>query len=175
MKIKCVFFDRDGIVNVSPGEGRYVLSWNEFKLQQAFVDSLKVVQAKGYEAAIVTNQRCVAKGLITKEELENIHTNLIEFLKNQYDLRLLEIIYCPHENGECLCRKPLPGMLLTLAKKYNIDMSASWMIGDSEIDIMAGMAAGTNTILVNQKTFHIRPTYTIPEIDGLPTLLEKVL
>jgi D-glycero-D-manno-heptose 1,7-bisphosphate phosphatase len=175
MKNKCVFFDRDGIVNVSPGEGKYVLSWNEFKLQKPFVESLEVVHKKGYKAAIVTNQRCVAKGLITIRELETIHQNLIKTLKTHYQLSLLDIAYCPHNDGECSCRKPLPGMLLSVAQKYDINLKSSWMIGDSEIDVQAGMAAGTNTILITTKKLDVSPTCLISAIDELPELLENVL
>ncbi len=178
MKKKCVFFDRDGIVNESPGEGKYVLSWKEFKIQPAFVESLKIVQDKGYYAAIVTNQRCIAKGLITKEHLEQIHQRLINTLAKEYQLSLLDIAYCPHNDGECSCRKPQPGMLLALAKKHNIDLSASWMIGDSEIDIQAGNAAGTKTILIKPidiNKISIPPTYHIDNIKELPGLLNKVL
>ena len=77
-KIKCVFFDRDGIVNVSPPEGDYVRSWADFRLSPDLPDILRIVRDKGCAAVVVTNQRGVAKGLMSEAAVEDIHARLQE-------------------------------------------------------------------------------------------------
>ena len=144
---RCVFFDRDGIVNRSPGPG-YVERWNDFFLFPEFIDVLRLVDAAAYVAVVVTNQRGVARGLMTRETVEDIHRRLQDLLREQSGLTLLDILYCPHEEGECDCRKPRPGMLIEAARRHGIDLAASWMVGDSEHDVEAGKRAGCRTIRV---------------------------
>lgn len=148
VKQKCVFFDRDGIVNKSPGQGRYVTRWHDFHLIPEFPICLRSVQEMGYQAVIVTNQRAVARGLMSIKVLEDIHRRLRHLLMRQYGLALLDIVYCPHNANECSCRKPNPGMLLAMADKHRLDLAASWMIGNSETDVEAGKRAGCRTVLV---------------------------
>lgn len=147
---KCVFFDRDGIVNESPGAG-YVERWEDFHLLPEFVTVLRTVTRLGYGAAIITNQRGVALGCMTAETVDDIHRRLRRILEEQYGLTLLDIQYCPHDRDVCDCRKPKPGMILEVARRHQIDLSQSWMIGDSPGDAEAGRAAGCRTILVGDK------------------------
>ena len=94
------------------------------------------------------NQRCVAKGLITIPELEALHDRLRGVLADA-GAQIDAVYYCPHEKVPvCRCRKPAPGMLLDAARDHEIDLSASWMIGDSQADMTAGRAAGCRTALV---------------------------
>ena len=114
-----------------------------------------------YLAIVVTNQPVIARGDITFEELAAIH-NKMETLLGKEGAYLDDIYYCPHHphkgyEGErpelkidCECRKPKPGMLLKAAKDYNIDLSQSWMIGDGENDIKAGINAGCRTALIGK-------------------------
>jgi D-glycero-D-manno-heptose 1,7-bisphosphate phosphatase len=148
MKLKCVFFDRDGIVNVTPGRG-YVERWEDFHLIPEFVEAAKISIAAGYVVAIATNQRGVARGIMTQETLDTIHAALLSELDSQ-GVSLLGIFCCTHERDSCTCRKPLPGLLLEAAQLHDIDLSASWMIGDKETDIEAGRLAGCRTILVSR-------------------------
>ena len=97
---------------------------------------------------VVTNQRCVAKGLVPDAALEAMHQRMCEELAAN-GAKIDEIYYCPHEkHPPCCCRKPAPGMLLAAARAHDIDLTASWMIGDSEIDVEAGRNAGCRTALV---------------------------
>ena len=134
--VPCVFFDRDGIVNESPGPG-YVERVQDFHLIGAFVEALKLVRAKGYKAVVITNQRCIARGIVSVQTLEQIHMHLAGQLK-KHGLTLDALYVCPHNNNECTCRKPHPGMLLQAAAEQQIDLSSSWMIGDHETDVEAG-------------------------------------
>ncbi len=171
---KCIFFDRDGVVNQTPGPG-YVERWDDFYLLPAFVESLRVVADCGYVAVVITNQRGVARGIMSIDSVDEIHANLRSVLKSEYDLELLDIYCCPHDNNECDCRKPQPGMILQAAEQYGIDLSASWMIGDSRTDIEAGDAAGCKTIYVGDKEDPSGENIRIGSMSDLPELLRMLL
>jgi histidinol-phosphate phosphatase family protein len=146
---KCIFFDRDGIVNQSPGPG-YVERWEDFHVLPEFIDILRQVTALGYVAVIITNQRGVGRGIMSLATLEDMHQRLRILLKEQHGLELLDIFTCTHDHAaNCNCRKPKPGMILDAARKHSINLEESWMIGDSPKDAEAGRAAGCRTILVN--------------------------
>ena len=99
----------------------------------------------GFFVVVVSNQRCVAKGLITTDELDSLHARM----RHEFVVAgaiIDAIYYCPHDNQPpCGCRKPQPGMLLDAARAHDIDLAASWMIGDSDHDVGAGRNAGCNT------------------------------
>ncbi|OGV68507.1 MAG: hypothetical protein A2283_22210 [Lentisphaerae bacterium RIFOXYA12_FULL_48_11] len=171
---KCVFFDRDGIINKSPGPG-YVERWADFHLMPEIPGILKLVKNYGYEAVVVTNQRGVATGVMTLAALEEIHGNLQKQLDEDHHLALCDILYCVHGEGECECRKPKPGMLLEAAKRHNIDLKLSWMIGDNEKDVEAGRRAGCRTILVAAGKPVTKADYFVPDMKSLELLLRRVL
>jgi D-glycero-D-manno-heptose 1,7-bisphosphate phosphatase len=99
---------------------------------------------------VVSNQRCVAKGLVTTGEVEALHQRICRELADQGAV-IDAVYFCPHETTpRCDCRKPAPGMLLTAAKDHQIDLHASWMIGDSAADVAAGKSAGCRTVLVSR-------------------------
>jgi D-glycero-D-manno-heptose 1,7-bisphosphate phosphatase len=150
MQNKCVFFDRDGIVNISPGPG-YVERADDFHLIPEFITCAEIAIANGYKIAIATNQRGVARGIMSMDAVNAIHNKLLNILE-KHNISLLGIYCCPHERDSCSCRKPLPGMLLQAAKEHNINLAQSWMIGDSETDIEAGQNAGCRTIRVCEKS-----------------------
>lgn len=172
---RCVFFDRDGIVNPSPGIGYYVTRWEDFHLLPDFVKALRVTRARGYQAVIVTNQRCVALGLVSAATIAAMHRKLQELLRQTFALEILDVAYCPHNEGECNCRKPAPGMLLAMAKKHGLDLAASWMVGDTESDVEAGRRAGCRTIRVNGDQTPSQADWRVRAMQDLPALLEKVL
>ena len=145
-KRPCVFFDRDGIVNRSPGPG-YVERVDDFHLLQGFVDALRLVHERGYVAVIVTNQKGVGKGVMTQATLDAIHAHLEESLRRE-GLSLLDIYACVALEDHHPNRKPNPGMILDAAREHQLDLSRSWMIGDNEKDVLAGQRAGCRTVLV---------------------------
>lgn len=175
IKRKCVFFDRDGIVNKSPGHGRYVTRWQDFHLTPEFPKCLRSVLKLGYQAVMVTNQRAVARGLMNIRDLEDIHRRLQRLLVRRYNLEFLDIAYCPHNQGECSCRKPNPGMLLAMAKKHGLDLSRSWMIGDSETDVEAGQRAGCRTILVADDAAGLKADVHVPSMHALAGIIADIL
>ncbi|MDI6774822.1 MAG: HAD-IIIA family hydrolase [Verrucomicrobiota bacterium] len=171
---RCVFFDRDGIVNRSPGAG-YIEQWADFALLPEFVEMLRTARRRGYEAVGVSNQSCVAKGIMTADAVEEIHRNLARVLEEEHELKLLDILYCPHDNAECLCRKPQPGMLLEAARRHGLDLASSWMVGDQERDIEAGWRAGCRTILVSAETTPTQADFRVKDLRELTALIERVL
>jgi D-glycero-D-manno-heptose 1,7-bisphosphate phosphatase len=145
---KAIFLDRDGVINRKPKEGDYITSWADFHLLSGVAEGIALLNRTGYMAVVVTNQRCVAKGLLSAAQLETMHEQMSQALL-QANAKLDGIYYCPHDyEPACACRKPAPGMLLEAARRHSIDLSSSWMIGDSEIDVQAGMNAGCKTARV---------------------------
>lgn len=170
---RCVFFDRDGIVNVSPGPG-YVERWEDFHLQDSFVQAALIAQAAGFDCVIVTNQRGIALGRMTADTVRDMHDRLSSQLEAQ-GVRLLDIQVCPHERGVCTCRKPQPGMLVRAAEIHTIDLNASWMVGDQETDIEAGRMAGCRTIRVGGMAEHSMADYKVADMEALHGFLKQVL
>ena len=145
---KAVFIDRDGVINQKPREGEYITSWDDFHILPGVAEAIALLKKAGYAVIVVTNQRCVAKGLIAIAELEEIHARMRESLA-RLGATLDGIYYCPHDyQSQCKCRKPAPGMLLEAAQTLGLDLGSSWMVGDSDIDIQAGRSAGCKTARV---------------------------
>ena len=146
------FLDRDGVINEKAPEGQYVTRWEDFHLLPGAVEGITQLNHAGILVIVVTNQRCVAKGLLTQQDLQKLHQRMCAHLADA-GARIDAIYCCPHELEEsCGCRKPAPGMLLEAAHSYSLDLAASWMIGDSETDIQAGNNAGCKTIRLVQRT-----------------------
>jgi histidinol-phosphate phosphatase family protein len=155
-KQKAIFLDRDGVINKYKG---LIYKPEQLEIYPFSIEALKILNNSDYLAIIVTNQPVVARNLCTIEELEYIHKKMETIFGNQ-GAKFDAIYYCPHhpdkgykdENPEykidCPCRKPKPGMLLKAAEKFNIDLSESYIIGDSFFDILAGYNAGVTPIAV---------------------------
>ncbi len=151
---RAVFLDRDGVINRKAPEGRYVTRWEDFHVLPGVVEGITLLNLAGFFVIVVTNQRCVAKGLMTAAELEEMHRRMTALLARA-GATIDAIYYCSHEVEEsCKCRKPAPGMLLDAASSRGIDLPASWMIGDSDVDVEAGKNAGCKTarLLVASET-----------------------
>lgn len=160
-KQKAIFLDRDGTINKYVG---FLRDIDEFQLLDGVADAIQEINASGYLAIVSTNQPVIARGEVSFDELEMIH-NKMETLLGQKGAYLDAIYFCPHHphkgyEGErpelkfdCECRKPKPGMLLKAAQEFNIDLAQSWMIGDGENDIKAGMNAGCKTALIGESAF----------------------
>ena len=157
-KQKAVFLDRDGTINKYVG---FLRNIDDFELIDGVTKAIKKINQSGYLAIVVTNQPVIARGEVTWEEVNEIHKKMATLLGK--DGAYVDAIYiCPHHpdkgfEGErpeykidCDCRKPKPGLLLQAAKDFNIDLSQSIMIGDSNRDVEAGEAAGCKAVKVEQ-------------------------
>lgn len=148
---RAVFLDRDGTINV---EKEYLYQIAEFEFISGVVDAVKLLNEAGFLVVVVTNQSGVARGYYTEDDVEKLHCHVAHEL-DKFGARVDAWLYCPHHpDGRgsyslpCSCRKPLPGMLKEAARRYDIDLAASVMIGDKLADVSAGLAAGCRTILV---------------------------
>lgn len=133
MSRRCVFFDRDGVINVNARPHEYVRTWDEFHFIPAAADWMRLCKALDFLVIIVTNQRGVARGLMTEAQLTDLHARMLQLLV-QHGAAVDDIFVCPHEEGTCDCRKPRPGMIYAAQRKWDIDLSGSLLIGDSEAD-----------------------------------------
>ena len=174
MKNRAVFLDRDGVLNraiVRDGKPYPPASLAEFEIIPGTKESLEKLKAAGYLLIVVTNQPDVGRGTQQKLIVEEMH----EVLRDS--LPLDEIYVCYHGyDGECECRKPRPGMLIKAAKKHNIDLSRSFMIGDRSKDMEAGKAAGCKTIFIDyqySEKLNIHPDYKTNSIESILKSIEK--
>ncbi|MDP4207754.1 MAG: HAD family hydrolase [Bacteroidota bacterium] len=144
---KVVFLDRDGVVNVERGE--YTWKVEDFKLTVGLVGFIRAVQERGYKVIIISNQGGIGRGLFTMDDVEKAHQYLKDELAKE-NLWLTDIYYCPHHpaSGKCFCRKPEPLLLEKAIARYQVDVTQSYFIGDSERDIAAGNKVGVTSILI---------------------------
>ena len=160
-KQKAIFLDRDGTINKYVG---YLRTPEQFELLEGVGEAIRKINLSGYLAIVVTNQPVIARGEVTVDGLQQIH-NKMETMLGKEGAYLDGVYYCPHHPdkgfaGEveelkvvCECRKPKAGLLLKAAKDFNIDLSQSWMIGDSENDVLAGKNAGCKTALIGETDY----------------------
>lgn len=160
-KQKAFFLDRDGTINKYVG---YLRTPEQFELLEGVGEAVRKINLSGYLAIVITNQPVIARGEVTADGLQKIH-NKMETMLGKEGAYLDGIYYCPHHpdkgfSGEveelkivCECRKPKAGLLLQAAKDFNIDLSQSWMIGDSENDVLAGKNAGCKTALIGETDY----------------------
>lgn len=160
-KQKAIFLDRDGTINKYVG---YLRTPEQFELLDGVGEAIRKINLSGYLAIVVTNQPVIARGEVTADGLQQIH-NKMETMLGKEGAYLDGVYYCPHHPdkgfaGEveelkivCECRKPNAGLLLQSAKDFNIDLSQSWMIGDSENDVLAGRNAGCKTALIGETDY----------------------
>jgi D-glycero-D-manno-heptose 1,7-bisphosphate phosphatase len=145
---RAAFLDRDGVINEKAPADGYITRWEDFHILPGVADGIALLNRVGFCVVVITNQRCVAKGLLTVSELDELHRRMVEALEES-GAKIDAVYYCPHElEDACDCRKPAPGMLINAARDRGIELAASWMIGDSEIDVQAGRNAGCKTARV---------------------------
>lgn len=147
MSYRAVFLDRDGVINepvIRSGKPYPPANVQELVVAPAAREALSQLKQMGFLLIVVTNQPDVARGKMQQAEVEEIHARLFA------ELPLDDFFTCFHDDSdECSCRKPLPGLLRQAADKYNIDLSASYVIGDRWRDVDAGSAAGCRTVLID--------------------------
>lgn len=148
---KAVFLDRDGLINRQAAPHHYISDPKELVLLPGVPEAVKRLNDAGYLTIVVTNQRGVARGMLTMEQVETVHYYLQSELA-KYGARIDAIYICPHADGECTCRKPDIGLFLMAERDFDIDKSRSWMVGDSDTDVEAGKRYGVRSILTNSLT-----------------------
>lgn len=146
MTTAAIFLDRDGVINQDTG---YVSHSDDFIFIDGVIDAMKQLKQKGYQLVVVTNQSGIARGLFSEKDFIRL-TEWMDWSLADRGVDLDGIYFCPHhptegtgsETRACDCRKPAPGMFLEAAAELNINMSASYMVGDKVSDMKAAEAAG---------------------------------
>lgn len=145
---RALFLDRDGVLLESTPRGIYVTELDQAPIMTGAEHLLAEAQRRGYLLVVVTNQPQISKGLLSEAVLAEVHDRMAKALGRRLDA----IYYCPHqESDDCGCRKPKPGMLIRAAREFGIDLTTSWMIGDSDKDAGAALAAGCRSIFVHNE------------------------
>lgn len=155
---KAIFLDRDGVINKLIPDV-YVNHWDQFEFIPEAVEGLKLLVNTEYSLFIVSNQGGIGRGYAKQGDVDFIFYKVLEFIHQICDTGDIDYMYCPHVPDEgCACRKPSPGMLYALAVENDIDLSQSWMIGDSDSDMEAAARARID------KRIKIHPHYTSDDV-----------
>lgn len=145
---KAIFLDRDGVINKTifkMGKPRAPYTMEEFSFIEGVKEATELLKGEGYLLIVVTNQPDVARGWVSREAVDMVNDHI------QKALPLDEIFACFHTNEDkCTCRKPEPGMILEAQKKWDIDLSKSYLVGDRDSDIEAARRAGCHGLLVGE-------------------------
>jgi len=153
MKNKAVFFDRDGTLIK---DVNYLSRIDQIEILPGTIDFCLRLQKKDYLLFVVTNQSGVARGFFDEQFVKDTHNYLSSFFKEQ-GVYFKKFYYCPHHPTDakllkykikCSCRKPAPGMIFKATEEFDIDLSQSIMLGNKEIDVQAGRAAGCKSFYI---------------------------
>lgn len=187
-KQKCIFLDRDGTLNGYKG---LIADIDRFELEENAADAVRLINKSGYLAIVVTNQPVVARGMCKLSDVRHMHKKM-ETLLGRQGAYLDDIIFCPHHPDRgfpeenirykisCTCRKPNTGMIVQMAERHHIDLSESYIIGDSTVDIQTGINAGIKTVLVKtgqagtDKKYDIKADFEADDIlEAVKLILEN--
>lgn len=146
--MKVAFLDRDGVINVERGD--YTWKIEDFEFVEGFFESIKILAQKGFEFIVITNQGGIAKGLYSHQDVEQLN-EIMRKAFQQNGFKLLDVFYSPYHSdySESLSRKPDSLMLEKAIALYNVNVAESFMVGDSERDIIAAQKAGIKGIKVD--------------------------
>ena len=145
---KAIFLDRDGVINQERKD--YVKKLDEFRILDKTSDAINIIKNRGFLVIIITNQSAISRKLLSVETLNKIHEKLQSYLE-KYGTSFDGVYFCPHIPSEnCECRKPKPGLIVQAVTDFQIDLSQSYMIGNSETDVQAVTNAGCKGILLKK-------------------------
>lgn len=148
---KTIFLDRDGVINKCAASHCYIYKWEDFDFLPGAVEGIRMLNEAGYLILLISNQRGIARGLFTRNGIDKLHRKMCACLA-EAGAHIDGIYICPHDNGKCDCRKPGIGLFRQAEKEWMINKGESWMIGDSESDIKAGISYGVKTVLIGSET-----------------------
>jgi D-glycero-D-manno-heptose 1,7-bisphosphate phosphatase len=143
-----VFLDRDGTLNVKAPEGEYVTTWDEFAFLPGAQEAVRLLSERGVRLIVVTNQRGIALGRMTEDDLADIHRRMLDGLTAAGG-EIARVYHCPHEADTCDCRKPEVGMFLRAQRDFpEIRFESSAVIGDSSSDMLAARRIGAEAVFL---------------------------
>jgi D-glycero-D-manno-heptose 1,7-bisphosphate phosphatase len=170
---KALFLDRDGVINK---EVNYLYKIEDFEFLEGVIETCRYFQNAGYLLFVITNQAGIARGYYTEDDFHILNNWMLEQFKNSGS-HITKVYYSPYHpvygigkyKQDTLCRKPKPGMILQAQQEFNLDLSASILVGDKESDIEAGIAAGVRTNIL------VRSGHSIDEEQTLANLIVDCL
>ncbi|HSJ27008.1 MAG TPA: HAD-IIIA family hydrolase [Acidimicrobiia bacterium] len=146
-----IILDRDGVLNEKPPRATYVTSWDEWRWIPGSLEALAELTAAGYRVFVVSNQAGIGRGVMTEDQLAEIHERMFEEVAAAGG-RIDGLYHCPHDWDEgCTCRKPEPGMLFQVQREHHIDLTETVFVGDDPRDALAAQAAGAPSFLVDDE------------------------
>jgi len=183
-KYPAVFLDRDGTLNV---ELNGIINPKQIKIINGAIESVKSLRTLGFKIIVITNQGIVARGIATESRIKKINSHLKNTFKKAGAI-IDEIFYCPHhEKGiikkyaiKCSCRKPGTALIERAVKKFNIDISKSFFIGDMTTDIKTGKNLNIKTILIltghagKDGRYKVKPDFLAKDLKGAARIIEKL-
>jgi D-glycero-D-manno-heptose 1,7-bisphosphate phosphatase len=141
------FLDRDGTINVKAPEGDYITAPEQVRLLPGAAQAIRQLNDLGALVVVVTNQRGISLGRMTAGDLYDVHERLSAMLATRAGARVDAFFFCPHDRGQCECRKPHPGMLRDAVDQFpEIDLAASVLIGDAPSDVAAAERCGVRSL-----------------------------
>ncbi|MBD7984936.1 HAD family hydrolase [Sporosarcina sp. Sa2YVA2] len=148
---KAVFLDRDGVINeVLTDRVKFVNRPDQLYFLPGVPEAIRQLNKVFDYVFVVTNQGGVGLGFMKETQLHAIHAHMIDELQ-KVDAIIEEVAYCPHKpKAGCACRKPKGKLIEDLAEKYDVELSSSYMVGDTDTDIIAGKKAGTKTVFIGE-------------------------
>lgn len=168
---KALFLDRDGTIIEDCG---YLADPERVRLLPGAAAALRALSEEGWELVVITNQSGVGRGSITPEQMDAVQTRFLEVMQS-HGIRIAASYLCVHSPEEnCECRKPLPFFLKQAACEHSLDLSASWMIGDREGDILCGRNAGCSTIWLRNELFAVPEDLPTLTADGWDEIYRKL-
>ena len=170
---KALFIDRDGVINI---EKNYLYKVEDFEFINGVFDALRYSEENGFLNIIITNQSGIARGYYDEHDYATLTEWMVaQFARN--GVKISKVYHCPHdEKSLCECRKPKHGMILKAKDEFDIDLEASWLVGDKESDIMAGVNAGIGHLILSRSGHKVDASSTKAEfvadsIADLPKIL----
>jgi len=170
---RAVFLDRDGVLlrsNVVDGKAYAIRTAEEYELLPGVFGAIEQLKAHHFLTVMVTNQPDIDNGLVAREIVDEIHERL------RHDLLIDAVYTCPHDKRRaCECRKPRPGMLFQAKKALDIDLLASWIVGDRASDIAAGANVGCKGIFIDYNYHEPKPEGHAATVNSLAEAVQYIL
>jgi D-glycero-D-manno-heptose 1,7-bisphosphate phosphatase len=166
--------DRDGVINEKAPEGDYVKSPEELKLIDGVAEAIKEFNKRGYLVIVITNQKGIGKGIMSKNDFEKVMAKLNEEL-GKCGAHIDGYYYCPDVDDTSPCRKPNIRMFLKAKEDFpDIDFKNSFVVGDSWRDVEAGNRLGAKTILIsNDTSVQIKSDYVVNDLLEAVSIVEE--
>ena len=173
VKRKCVFLDRDGVINVpifKDGRSFAPILFDDFEIYPSAYDACQMLKKAGYLIVVITNQPDVGNGKASKSEIERMN----QYLKSE---ELVDDIFiCYHSQDEqCVCRKPKAGMIFQALEKYSIDLGASFLVGDRKSDIEVAVSVNCKSIFIDHDYDEVKPVAQNITLKSLKEAAEYIL